>query len=144
MSGTLIVGTSTITVNYSGKTTTFNVTVSEETTNVSYSAGYYNDNGELVTAEHNYVDNKYIPVESGMNYNINTTVGVENIRWNEYDSNKNFIRRKYDSPDSNGKTWCICDTGSTTAYVRVGFLVLADKDNEQDLETLFSNYTFKK
>ena len=145
LSGTLTVGNSTVTVTYSGKTTTFNVTVSEEEpTTTSYVAGYYNDSGELVTAEHNYVDNKYIPVESGATYNLNTTVGVENMRWNEYDSNKNFIRRKYDSPDPNGKTWCLCTTSSTTAYVRVGFLVLADKDNEQDLETLFSNYTFKK
>ena len=145
LSGTLTVGNSTVTVTYSGKTTTFNVTVSEEEpTTTGYVSGYYNDSGELITAEHNYVDKKYISVESGAAYNINTTVGVENIRFNEYDSSKNFIKRQYGSSDSNGKTWDSFTTGSTTAYVRVGFVVVADKDNETDLETLFSNYTCKK
>lgn len=40
LSGTLAVGTSTVTVSYDGKTTTFNVTVSEQATVVSISAVY--------------------------------------------------------------------------------------------------------
>ena len=144
LSGTLTVGNSTVTVTYSGKTTTFNVTVSEESTTTSYVAGYYNDSGTLMTAEHNYVDNNYISVNGGEVYNVNTTVGVENIRFNEYDSSKNFIKRQYGTADSTGKTWDSFTTGSNTAYVRVGFVVLETNDNEADLETLFSNYSCKK
>ena len=144
LSGTLAAGNSTVTVTYSGKTTTFDVTVSEESTTTSYVAGYYNDSGELMQNEHNYVDNKYISVSSGAAYNVNTTVGVANIRFNEYDSSKNFIKRQYGTADSVGKTWDSFTTGSTTAYVRVGFVVLEANDNETYLETLFNNYTCKQ
>lgn len=50
LSGTLAVGTSTVTVSYDGKTTTFNVTVSEQATLVSISA-VYTQSGTVYTSD---------------------------------------------------------------------------------------------
>ena len=59
LSGTLAVGTSTITVSYGGKTTTFTVTVSEEPsstvvvdgTSLTWEYGYIDANGDLSTTQ---------------------------------------------------------------------------------------------
>ena len=144
LSGTLTVGNSTVTVNYSEKTTTFNVTVSEETTPVpvSYESGYLDDTGRLIPSQGNYVDNKYIAVSGDTTYNIITTVGVENMKFNEYDSNKKIVKRQNGTADTNGnKTSETFTTGSTTAYVRVGFVVPQRIDGEIGLTELFSKYT---
>ena len=143
LNGTLSVGTSTVTVTYSGKTTTFNVTVSEESTTTSYVAGYYNDEGVLTQLERNYVDNNYLPANASTPYQVLTPFGVENIRLNEYDADKNFIQRRYEVDGTGNKTWAVFDTTSTTAFVKIGFAVTSDKDNEESLNSLFSTYTFK-
>ena len=148
LSGTLLVGTSTITVSYEGKNTIFEVTVSEEEepTTTSYVSGYYDDTGKLVTAEHNYVDNKYIPVSGETTYNVVAPAGVERVKFNEFDSDKNFIRRQNGSvaTDKNEETQDSFTTDSTTAYVRVGFAIFGSMDNKNYRETLFSNYTCKQ
>ena len=143
LSGTLLVGTSTITVSYEGKNTIFEVTVSNETTTISYSTGYYNDEGVLTPLERNYVDNNYLPANASTSYQVLTPFGVENIRLNEYDADKNFIQRNYEVDGTGSETWALFNTTSTTAFVKIGFAVTSDKDNKESLDSLFSTYIFK-
>ena len=138
-------GTATITATCGSHSATCTVTVSvEESTATSYTAGYYNDSGELTTLEHAYVDNNYISVSGRATYKVNTTVGVENVRFNEYDSDKNFIKRQYGLSDPNGKTMESFATSPNTAYVRVGFTLFKTNDTEIVRGTLFSSYTCKQ
>lgn len=134
-------GTTTITATCGSYSATCEVTVTgvEEVT-IDYSFGYINNNGELVSAENNYVDNNFVAATGGLNIIITTPIPVKNIRINEYNQNKTFIRRQYGVEDSNVKNNDEFDLDANTAYIRVGFVVTGNTTEEQ-LQTLFGNYT---
>lgn len=87
LSGTLIAGTSTITVTYGGKTTTFNVTVSAGDWGSDYTWLYKASNGELLSARTDLVT----PTNTGAtetisNSNLNITVpNVDESKSMRYD-----------------------------------------------------------
>lgn len=93
LSGTLAVGTSTITVTYGGKTSTFNVTVSE--------AIIYVENGTIATADGTESSNAkrartdYVPVTSRVftmsAYANSDPTNVASYALRYYDTNHNYI-----------------------------------------------------
>ena len=108
LSGTLTVGTSTITVSYGGKTATFSVTVSDfpypynlnyAFSDIELTDGYINDSGVITTLEGNKLLNELVPAvgfclvtSSGGVY---TTGSNKSLRLAEYDSAEAFIARSY-------------------------------------------------
>lgn len=105
LSGTLTEGTSTITVAYGGKTTTFTVTVDVDSrlttsayitvANETLTDGYINDNGEVTSASNNYFIDKYynaLPIAVTNGADI-ARIGM--IRTAYYDTNYSFVSRNY-------------------------------------------------
>ena len=101
LSGTLTAGTSTITVTYGGKTTTFNVTVSAVPeygtfTPTNIVDGYYIDaNGDIQTSSYGSYSSDYYDSYNKM-YSVNFANLYDanpNWRFNEYDASKNFLRQ---------------------------------------------------
>ena len=136
LSGTLTVGTSTITVTYNSKTTTFNVTVTEEANDNGYVSGYINDNNEIATLDSTYTANAYKPIQ-GRLVVVNAPSTLTGIRFAEYDENKQYITRQTKTGNN------INDTKFTVSencrYIRVSFTV-TDKSTS-NLDNIFSNYT---
>ena len=107
LSGTLTVGTSTITVAYGGKTTTFNVTVSEAPyvgseyitlANETPTAGYINDSGEVASLANNYfIDKLYdaLPFVFASTSAIISNSQQSAGRSAYYDASEQFISRMY-------------------------------------------------
>lgn len=115
LSGTLTEGTSTITVSYDGKTTTFNVTVSGEEVNIlSYELGAINTDGTDLESTTRYRTD-YIPVTNG-DYIFFGGEKFETI-YRLYDSNKAFVG----SLPSNGWETLNYKQITQTGYVRVTF-----------------------
>ena len=135
LSGTLTVGTSTITVTYLEKATTFSVTVTEDTgvadgtyTPTDVIRGQYIDaNGDVQTATNNsgYFGD-YIPLGSNT-YNLvltNPNARTDHINWrlSEYDSNKTFIKQtQYSYSQSNITTTVFTPSDSNTKFIRLGW-----------------------
>lgn len=130
LSGTLAEGTSTITVSYGGKTTTFNVTVTHVRT-VDYTDGYIDDNGEIVSATNNYVSNNYDAVTAGDFVQVQNFSPASSVRVAEYDSSKNFIKRSFQTQSElhNGQSYKLADN---TAFVRMGFVTTAPDNSFAD------------
>ena len=107
---------------------------------LDYSQGYINDDNVLVLLDKNYTDNNYIAV----NFNkiaVKTNMPVDNMRIAQYDANYNFIKRLYgNSKPFDGKKVEYFELEPTTKYVRVGFILL-NNVNEEVLNNLFSSYT---
>lgn len=127
LSGTLTVGTSTITVSYSGKSTTFTVNVSSDVdepiviTDRTYVSGYIKDDGSIGALANNYVGNMYIPITGHIIIDFTADRNsVNTCRLAEYDSNQGFIRRVYSTVNNIGGA-CSFELDPNTAYVRVGF-----------------------
>lgn len=125
LSGTLTVGTSTITVSYGGKTTTFVVIVSNiENTyfvipnNDDLHSGYINTSGEIVEQSGSYFIDKFIPAKiiafAGTSA-LSTKSSSNYMRVAEYDSNKTFIRA------SSTNNINMFTPGSDASYVKVGW-----------------------
>jgi len=103
LSGSLTAGTSTITVAYSGKTTTFSVTVTELPYNlnllfsdITLSDGYIGDDGTIVTADGNKYLDKNIPAIGFWIIKSDGSLYINNnlyYRLAEYDSNADFLGR---------------------------------------------------
>lgn len=106
LTGTLVEGTSQITVTYGGKTTAFNVTVSEiampynlnfKFSDIVLSDGYIGDEGNVVSTEGSKYYDEFIPAigfwlvsSTGQVYYNNNNLY---LRVTEYDSTKEFIKR---------------------------------------------------
>lgn len=139
LSGTLATGTSTITVTYGGKTTTFDVVVSSDVDEPividdrTYVSGYINDNGEIASLGSNYTGNMYIPITGNIIIDFTDNRNdVQTVRIAEYDSTKTFIKRSYLAVTNiGGAAGFVLDTN--TAYVRVGFVTSLP-------ESVFSNF----
>ena len=136
LSGTLVEGTSTITVTYGGKTTTFTVyvTVKSNTelelyvpTSVSRGKTFDTTNGEEVSAgEASAITDDYIPV------NNKTTIVYKNAPsgkevWTVvvYDNSKNYLEqiRVNFNPSTNPNMLGISITNPAAAYVRIYWYV---------------------
>lgn len=128
LSGTLTVGTSVITVAYGGKTTTFNVTVSEAPylgseyitlANETPTAGYINDSGQVATLANNYFIDKFYSAlpflfasSSAILDNAQTSAG----RVAYYDASEQFMSRTYSTSGA------IVDVSEANAvYEKVGW-----------------------
>lgn len=139
LSGTLEVGTSTITVSYGGKTDTFNVTVSESFNYGIYTPDnvvqgkYIDDTGAIVDATQNsgYIDDYIHVVNSSywISYtNARTYLGSgslkseSNWRVSEYDADKTFIKQTHYST-SNSTEYCAREVSfeANTEYIRLGW-----------------------
>lgn len=152
LSGTLTVGTSTITVTYGGKTTAFNVTVSSDAdepiiiTDRTYTSGYIDDSGNIKASSNNYVSNMYIPITGNIIVDFTKTRSdVSTCRIAEYDSSQGFIKRSYVSAaNRGGASGFVLD--SNTAYVRVGFVTSAPQSVFENFEVMrntgISNYLY--
>ena len=152
LSGTLAKGTSTITVTYSDKTTTFNVTVTSDVDDPivipdrTYTPGYINDSGNIVSLANNYVSNMYIPFSGHIIIDFTKNRNdVTSCRIAEYDSNHTFIKRSYVTVRQTGGAESF-DLDSNTAYVRVGFATTAPESVFANFEVLkntgISNYLY--
>ena len=114
LSGLLTVGTSTITVSYGGKTTTFSVTVSEEAVGeiVQYEIGSVSSSDGSETSATNRIRTDFIPVSSGdlivMGTALNYVVRV-------YNSSKSFTG----SIPSSGWTSNYHSSVTADGYVRI-------------------------
>jgi len=106
LSGTLAEGTSTITVIYGGKTTTFTVIVEHYTVHYDglytpqtvITGEYIDENGEITAAsESSGYFEEYLPVENGgyidVKYTSDDVDYNRNFRVSIYDSSKNFVRQ---------------------------------------------------
>lgn len=104
LSGTLAVGTSTVTVAYGGKTTTFNVTVSAipdygTFTPDNYVQGYYIESDGAVTAsQYGSMSDTYYDIARNL---LNFTCDVK-FRVSIYDSSKTFVRQVVFGASSDG------------------------------------------
>lgn len=133
LSGSLTVGTSTITVSYGGKTTTFNVTVSENAvpdgtyTPDEIIRGKYIDNTGTVqdaTNESGYFG-EYIPLGSN-EYVVRYTNAPEyskiNWRLSEYNSSEEFIQQHQYSASSGDRNVAVqIPIDQSTKYIRLGW-----------------------
>ena len=129
LSGVLEEGTSTVTVTYGGKTTTFNVTViavqlpynlNFKFDEINLSNGYIGDDGTVISEELNSYYDEFIPAvgfwlvsSSGSAYKNNTGLYY---RLAEYDSNKEFISRKAQT-----NTTPVVKANNNTEYIKMGF-----------------------
>lgn len=99
LSGTLTAGTSTITVSYSGQTTTFNVTVSKSMciaysfSNIEWTSGKIDDTGALVSDSSRSTWDEFIPAEYRTGFAIVDSAGTKpnNVYLSEFDANKAFL-----------------------------------------------------
>ena len=120
LSGTLTEGTSTVTVSYNGKTTTFTVTVSApeeiqllvEQGGINYATGLEEDSNVKCRSD-------FIPV-SGSTTTINTWSVGHVVRC--YDTSKNFIGTIQGEVALKETTWTLL---SNTAYIRLVLNVLS-------------------
>lgn len=103
LSGTLAVGTSTITASYGGQTATFNVAVSAipnhgtfTPTNIVENT-YINTDGTTVSANYaSYSSDYYDSYSKAVSVNFaNLKKDKPNWRFNEYDANKTFLRQTH-------------------------------------------------
>ena len=104
-----------------------------------YENGYLNDSGVLTGSKTDFVSTAYKDVTPGDT--IIVAVGgadiatVRTIRINEYDANKNFVKRQYELTNSY-KEFTL---DATTEFVRVGFGV--NVTDTESLDSLFANYS---
>lgn len=132
LSGTLTVGTSTITVSYGGKTTSFSVTVTEDepfiyglaNVSTSVTGSYITDTGtiESATSESGYYE-EYVDVHQLSSFlvhitNASKTSSKYNFRISIYDANKNFTRQLHPNTSSPYETVTL---NSGEKYVRFGW-----------------------
>ena len=96
---------------------------------LTWENGYIDDSGNLSAQEGSYVSKEYTP-KSG-NATISTSATVQNIRVAEYDSNKSFIQRSYQSGTSATFT-----LNANTRYIRIGFKY-ASAQSEDTVTALF-------
>ena len=137
LSGTLTEGTSTITVSYNGKTTTFTVSVSAseeirllvEQGGINYATGAEEDSANKCRTD-------FIPV-SGSTTTINTWSVGHVVRC--YDTSKNFIGTIQGSVALGETTWTLL---SNSAYIR---LVLNDAviDNVSGKSAIVDGQTYR-
>ena len=142
LSGTLSVGTSTITVTYQGKTATFDVTVTESSKDNSYVEGYINDDGVIQSLASTYTTKAYVPVNSKL-VTINTAIPLSAARIAQYDENKTFVTRQAKT-NLNGGTEAEFTIDSETKYIRISFTVNDANIKENELNTLFNEYTIHR
>lgn len=106
LSGTLEVGTSTITVTYGGESATFNVVISKPMSffknfsDISWTPGYIDNNGEYVSDSSNAFCDEYIDAEypSGFALVYNTAATNNNVTIYEFDSNDVFLGKETGTP----------------------------------------------
>lgn len=136
LSGTLAEGTSTITVTYGGKTTTFNVIVSEIYVpyNLNFTFedyplhdGYIGDDGAVVVSGDNMYMDEFIPA---VGFWIANLWGVRNItneitRFARYDGDMQFLGRGY----SQRQTLTLVED---CAYFKAGFQSASTITQQQD------------
>lgn len=126
LSGTLVEGTSTITVAYGGKTTTFTVTVSVVTaydytpTNIQRGATFDSTTGEVISAsQYSAIDTDYIPV------NANTVIVYTNaptaVNWivAMYDSSKNYLGQIKANPSPAVNVNALGFTLENASFIRI-------------------------
>lgn len=129
LSGTLAEGTSTITATYSGKSATFNVTVSVFTHpytlnypfgDIELTDGYINDSGVIASPVAS--DKLYDELIPAVGFCLVTSSGTvystgnnQSLRIAEYDSSEDFIARSFVA-----KTNVIIG-GNTPSYIKMGF-----------------------
>lgn len=133
LSGNLTEGTSTITVSYGGKITTFSVTVTAGTPfaygllNLSnpVTGTYIDDTGEIQTATSNsgyYED--YVDVRSLSAFEMHVSgasmAGGPNVRISIYDGNKVFTRQTRVNQTS-GVMYGTVTLNSNEKYIRIGW-----------------------
>ena len=132
LSGTLTAGTSTITVTYGGKSTTFNVTVSRDPStlvntvtgvtplisigDITLTSGMINDNGEIVSQSNTYLYNEYVDgsVFTILDSTYAVKTGITNYRTAGYNSSKAFLGRNYKNAVGGGFY-------TDAAYIKMGY-----------------------
>ena len=99
LSGTLTAGTSTITVSYSGQTTTFNVTVTKSMCiaysfgDIPWTSGKIDDTGAFVSDSSRSTWDEFIPAEYRTGFAIVDSAGTKpnNVYLSEFDSSESFL-----------------------------------------------------
>lgn len=130
LSGTLAVGTSTVTVTYFTETTTFSVTVSDEAftyglvdNSSAVTGSYIDENGVIQTgtsASGYYRD--YIKVSSLSSVVVGFSGSIYNYRISIYDASKTFIRQIHIEEANNIKSaYWLVDFNSGESYIRLGW-----------------------
>lgn len=98
-----------------------------------YEAGYINDSGVLTAFAGTYVSTEYKAATGTITIVSSCIASNGNRRLAEYDSEKNFIKRSYNTTD-------IFTLDASTAFVRVGFGGL-EGASEEALSNVFGTYT---
>ena len=83
----------------------------------SYTKGYIDDNGQMVSSDLSAILNEYTEKQGTITINVSADVSssITNLRLVEYNENKEFIKRSY------AKSYTNYALNENTRYVRIGF-----------------------